>query len=110
MRTAPTRTIAAISARPHHLTTAPPRIAFPPGPRSAQKLDLPRIVWIAERVTSGRGALAGTILTRVGLPGLMPLPWSQTFAIFAYAMVSCLVVNDAVKVVMIKWRVPTAIA
>lgn len=55
-------------------------------------------------------ALTGTILTRVGLPGLMPLPWSQTLAIFAYAMVSCLVVNDAVKVVIIKWRVPTAIA
>jgi magnesium-transporting ATPase (P-type) len=55
-------------------------------------------------------ALTGTILTRVGLPGLMPLPWAQTLAIFAYAMISCLVVNDAVKVVMIKWRVPTAIA
>jgi hypothetical protein len=48
--------------------------------------------------------LAGTILTRVGLPGLMPLPWGQTLAIFAYAMVSCLVVNDAVKVVMINHR------
>ena len=55
-------------------------------------------------------ALTGTLLTRVGLPGLMPLPWSQTLAIFAYAMVSCLVVNDAVKVMMIKSRVPTAIA
>jgi H+-transporting ATPase len=55
-------------------------------------------------------ALAGTILTRVGLPGLMPLPWPQTLAIFVYAMVSCLVLNDAVKVIMIKWRVPTAIA
>jgi hypothetical protein len=54
-------------------------------------------------------ALIGTVLTRVGLPGLMPLPWPQTLAIFAYAMVSCLVVNDAVKVVMIKWRVPAAI-
>jgi len=52
-------------------------------------------------------ALTGTILTRVGLPGLMPLPWLQTLAIFAYAMVSCLLVNDTVKVVMIKWRVPT---
>ena len=50
-------------------------------------------------------ALTGTILTFVGLPGLVPLPWWQTLAIFAYAMVSCLVVNDAVKVVMIKWRV-----
>jgi plasma-membrane proton-efflux P-type ATPase len=48
--------------------------------------------------------IVGTVLTRVGLPGLMPLPWSQTLAIFAYAMVSCLVVNDAVKVMMIRWR------
>ncbi|HCG01836.1 MAG TPA: hypothetical protein DEV93_15000, partial [Chloroflexi bacterium] len=55
-------------------------------------------------------AVTGTTLTRVGLPGLMPLPWSQTVAIFAYAMVSCLIVNDAVKVVMIKWRVPAAVA
>ena len=55
-------------------------------------------------------ALIGTALTRVGLPGLMPLPWGQSLAIFAYAMVSCLVVNDAVKVAMIKWRVPAAVA
>ena len=55
-------------------------------------------------------ALVGTVLTLVGLPGLMPLPWWQTLAIFGYAMVSCLVVNDAVKVAMIKWRVPTAVA
>ena len=54
--------------------------------------------------------LVGTLLTRVGLPGLIPLPWSQTLAIFACAMVLCLLVNDAVKVAMIKWRVPTAIA
>ena len=54
--------------------------------------------------------ITGTILTRVGLPGLLPLPWSQTSAIFAYALVACLIVNDTVKVVMIKWRVPTAIA
>jgi hypothetical protein len=55
-------------------------------------------------------ALTGTILTFVGLPGLMPLPWWQTLAIFTYAMVSCLVVNDAVKVAMIKWRVLNAAA
>src|SRR5579863_6838135 len=47
-------------------------------------------------------AITGTILTRVGLPGLLPLAWSQTLAIFAYALISCLVVNDALKVVMIK--------
>jgi magnesium-transporting ATPase (P-type) len=55
-------------------------------------------------------ALTGTILTLVGLPGLMPLPWWQTLAVFVYAMVSCLVLNDALKVGLIKWRVPDAVA
>jgi plasma-membrane proton-efflux P-type ATPase len=55
-------------------------------------------------------ALIGTALTFVGMPGLRPLPWWQTLAIFGYAMVSCLVVNDAVKVAMIKWRVQAAAA
>jgi magnesium-transporting ATPase (P-type) len=55
------------------------------------------------------GALAGTVLTLVGLPGLMPLPWWQMLTIFMYAM-ACLFVNDAVKVVLIKWRVPNAVA
>jgi hypothetical protein len=55
-------------------------------------------------------ALTGTVLTFVGLPGLTPLPWWQALAIFAYAMVSCLVVNDTIKVLMIKWRVPAAAA
>ena len=55
-------------------------------------------------------ALTGTALTFVGLPGLRPLPWWQALAIFAYAMLSCLVVNDAVKVAMIRWRVPSAVA
>jgi hypothetical protein len=55
-------------------------------------------------------AIVGTVLTFVGLKGLMPLPWWQTLAVFGYAMVSCLVLNDAVKVAMIKWRVPNAVA
>ncbi|MDD5176349.1 MAG: plasma-membrane proton-efflux P-type ATPase [Sterolibacterium sp.] len=46
--------------------------------------------------------LVGTALTFVGLPGLTPLPGWQTLAIFVYAMVSCLAVNDAAKVMMIK--------
>ena len=53
-------------------------------------------------------ALTGTVLTFMGLPGLMPIPWWQILAIFAYAMVSCLVLNDAIKVAMIKWRVLNA--
>ena len=55
-------------------------------------------------------AITGTVLTFVGLPGLMPLPWWQTLAVFVYAMVSCLVLNDAIKVAIIKWRVLNAVA
>jgi magnesium-transporting ATPase (P-type) len=54
--------------------------------------------------------LAGLVLAHVGLPGLAPLPWWQTLAIFAYAMTACLVVNDALKVAMIRWRVPAVLA
>jgi H+-transporting ATPase len=53
-------------------------------------------------------AITGTVLTFVGLTGLRPLPWWQSLAIFVYAMVACLVVNDAVKVAMFKWLVPAA--
>jgi len=42
--------------------------------------------------------LIGTGLTCVGFPGLVRLPWQQMLGIFAYTMVACLVVNDAVKV------------
>jgi plasma-membrane proton-efflux P-type ATPase len=55
-------------------------------------------------------ALVGTVVTRVGMPGLMPLPWSQMLTIFVFAVFSCFLVNDALKVALIKWRVPTAIA
>jgi H+-transporting ATPase len=30
-------------------------------------------------------------------------------AIFGYAMIACLVVNDTLKVAMIKWRVPMTV-
>jgi H+-transporting ATPase len=54
--------------------------------------------------------ITGTALTFVGLPGLLPLPWWQMLAIFFYALLSCLIVNDAVKVAMIKRLVPAAAA
>jgi magnesium-transporting ATPase (P-type) len=69
--------------------------------------------WMPSKTLAGAltaDALVGTVLTFAGLPGLLPLPWWQTLAIFIYAMVSCLVVNDAVKVAMIKWRVPATAA
>jgi H+-transporting ATPase len=46
--------------------------------------------------------LVGTILTRLGLPGLMPLPWGQTLTIFVYSLMACLGLNDALKVALIK--------
>jgi H+-transporting ATPase len=52
---------------------------------------------------------AGTLLTRLGSSALAPLPWGQTAAIFFFALGSCLVVNDALKVALIKWRVPSAV-
>ena len=55
-------------------------------------------------------AFAGTILPFVGFPGLAPLSGAQTLTIFGYAMISCLVVNDALKVAMIKWHVRMTVA
>ncbi|WP_051516867.1 plasma-membrane proton-efflux P-type ATPase [Herbaspirillum sp. RV1423] len=55
-------------------------------------------------------AVVGTLLTFVGINGLMPLPCWETLAVFVYAMVSCLVLNDALKVAMIKWRVLNVMA
>jgi hypothetical protein len=55
-------------------------------------------------------ALIGTVLTFVGIPGLAPLPVSQMLVIFIYAMVACLLVNDILKVALIKWRIPSAVA
>jgi plasma-membrane proton-efflux P-type ATPase len=52
--------------------------------------------------------IAGTVLTYVGLPGLIPLLWWQTLAVFAYALVASLGVNDALKVAMIQWCVRDA--
>jgi plasma-membrane proton-efflux P-type ATPase len=54
--------------------------------------------------------LTGTALTYARLPGLMPLPWRQTLAIFVYSMAACLIVNDALKVALIRWRIPAAVA
>jgi plasma-membrane proton-efflux P-type ATPase len=54
-------------------------------------------------------ALIGTVLTFVGIPGLMPLPGSLTLLIFAYSMVVCLLLNDTLKVMMIRWRIPAAV-
>jgi magnesium-transporting ATPase (P-type) len=58
----------------------------------------------------GAEAVAGTALTYLGLPGLMPLPWWQTLTVLACAMFACLVVNDAVKVALTRWLVPLAVA
>lgn len=48
--------------------------------------------------------IAGTALTLAGLPGLPPLPWRQVAAIFGYAAVSCLIINDSLKIALLKWN------
>ncbi len=37
--------------------------------------------------------------------GLLPLQWNQILMIFGYAMFACLVVNDSLKVAMIRWLI-----
>jgi H+-transporting ATPase len=55
-------------------------------------------------------AVVGAVVALVGLPGLPPLPGWQVLAVIGYTAVTSLVVNDAVKVAMIRWRVPSAAA
>jgi H+-transporting ATPase len=52
----------------------------------------------------------GTGLIFAGLPGLAPVPWWQALSIFGYAAVSCLVVNEVVKVMLIRWRHSSPVA
>jgi len=54
--------------------------------------------------------LIGTSLTFLGFSDLAPLPVWQMLAIFVYAAISCLVVNDSIKVGLIKWLVPNAVS
>jgi H+-transporting ATPase len=55
-------------------------------------------------------AIIGTLLTYAGLPGFTPLAIWQTSGIFLYALIASLVANDALKVQLIKWRIPRAVA
>ena len=52
--------------------------------------------------------LIGTGLPFVGLRDFAPLPVSQILAVFGYAGLCCLVMNDTLKVVMLRWRAPDA--
>ena len=47
-------------------------------------------------------ALIGTVLSTTGVPGLTPLPWTQTLVVFGYAMICSLLINDVLKVAMVK--------
>jgi plasma-membrane proton-efflux P-type ATPase len=52
--------------------------------------------------------LVGTGLSFAGIGDFAPLPWGQVLAIFGYAMLCCLGLNDALKVGMLKRRVAGA--
>lgn len=47
-------------------------------------------------------ALIGTLLAVSGIPSLAPLPPGQVALIFFYAMFSCLVINDSLKVLLVR--------
>ena len=47
-------------------------------------------------------ACLGTALAFAGVADLAPLPWRQVLAIFFAAAACCLVVNDAVKVLLLR--------
>lgn len=53
-------------------------------------------------------AFMATAVASTGLPGLTPLPWWQALTIFCYAMIACLLVNDAIKYWMLEGRTFTA--
>jgi plasma-membrane proton-efflux P-type ATPase len=53
--------------------------------------------------------VVGTLLTYMGMPGLVHLPLIQSVSILLCALVACLGVNDAIKVLMIRnFAMPTA--
>jgi len=58
----------------------------------------------------GTDSAVATALPFVGLPGLPALPWTQVLAVFAFACLCCLGLNDAIKVALLRWRVPAAVA
>ena len=52
--------------------------------------------------------LLGTFFALLGISGLIPLLWWQVLFVFGYAMVAGLVVNDLIKILLIKWLIPKA--
>ncbi len=54
-------------------------------------------------------ALLGTLFAIVGIPGLTPMPWWQLLVVFSFAAVMGLVINDTIKVLLMRWLVPKAI-
>ncbi len=53
--------------------------------------------------------LLGTSFAIIGIPGLTPLPWWQLITVLFYAAFMGLVINDMIKVLLIRWLVPKAI-
>jgi len=53
--------------------------------------------------------LLGTLFAIIGIPGLTPLPWWQLLVVLSYSAVMGLVINDTIKVSLIRWLVPKAI-
>jgi hypothetical protein len=91
------------NAKPPEITSA-----FVPDTLASLKVNLGTGLTRAEVDTRRKGN--NEVDEKKGHPVRPQVPWWQTLTVFGYAMVSCLVVNDVVKVAMIKWRVPAEVA
>jgi H+-transporting ATPase len=47
-------------------------------------------------------AIIGMIVATVGIPGMKPIPFTQTLAVIGYAFAFSLVVNDLIKFILVK--------
>jgi plasma-membrane proton-efflux P-type ATPase len=47
-------------------------------------------------------AVVGTVISTIGVPGLAALPWTQTLFVFSYALIFALLINDGLKVAMMR--------
>jgi H+-transporting ATPase len=46
--------------------------------------------------------IAATLVTTVGIPGLTPVPLSETLFVISYSAASSLILNDLVKIILVK--------
>jgi H+-transporting ATPase len=53
-------------------------------------------------ITIALSMTAATLVTTIGIPGLKPLPFTETLFVISYSAVSSLIFNDLVKFILVK--------